>query len=150
MILCSRKIIRGENNFHCLLYMPVSTKVSSDKSVSPTEYHSHLCNDDIQLELIKHLRDEIYRCEFKKMFYEILHDNQYLPNRLEKLCIDLSLLLNLEHKHKESDNAFLNSSIMKFKDPDYKISKSELLHIVVMCYNIFNRESSVEKCNLFI
>lgn len=123
------------------------TKVSSSKSVSPTEYHSHLCNDDIKLELIKHLKDEIYGCEFKKMFYQILHDNQYTPSIMEKMVIDLSLLLSLENKRHEDDFMFLNNSIAKFKDTDYKVSKSELLYVVVKCYTIFNKENSVDKCN---
>ena len=131
--------------------MSVLTKVSSSKSQS-TEFLEHdVQNDDINLEMIKHLRAEILDCCFKKMFYQILHNNEYIPAKLEQLCIDLSILLSLENKKKEEDFMFLNSSIAKFKDADYKISKSELLYIVVKCSLIFNRESSVERCgNLFI
>lgn len=130
--------------------MSCLTKVSSSKSNS-TEFLEHNLEDDnIKQQCINHLKFEIEDSNMKEMFYSILKDNQYIPTKIEKLCIDLSLLLSLENKFKEEENAFLNCSISKFKDTDYKISKSELLYIIVKCSMIYNKESSIEKHNLFI
>lgn len=124
---------------------PVSTVYIEQERQSPIGW----C-ENIRQCLIFHLKSEIDKVDFTVCFYNIMNKNEYLPTQLINLCINLSLYLDLTKKTKETDVSFINNSLAKLKDPDYKMTKSELLYTVVNCQSIYKRECSLEKLNLFI